>query len=184
LYGKGHLYEIIYTEIVVAPILMAILYVRGWRFGDFALGIGKKETAIGVGVAFAAWIVGALVLALFQQLFPSLRPAVEALEPYRPSNPPDLLAIYTVSIINPVFEEVFVCGYVMTALAPRFGVTTAVNVSVIIRAAYHLYQGIAAAPYHIVYGLLQAYVFARSGKLWPLIVSHAILDFVALALLS
>jgi uncharacterized protein len=180
-YGMGHLYYVVLTELASAPILIAIMYSRGWRLADFTLGIGKQETALGVGIAATTWIVGGIVMAIFGALFFSQ--STGGGEPYRPVDPPDWVAIYLLSVINPVFEEVFVCGYVMKALAPRFGMTTAINVSVIIRASYHLYQGIAAAPYHVSYGLLQAYVFARFGKLWPLIVSHAILDFVALALL-
>jgi membrane protease YdiL (CAAX protease family) len=99
---------------------------------------------------------------------------------YKPSGPRDWIAIYLLSVVNPVFEEVFVCGYVIPVLSRRFGPTTAVNVSALIRGTYHLYQGIAMAPLHVSYGLSQAYVFVRFGKLWPLIVSHALLDFVAL----
>src|SRR5712691_10562482 len=112
-------------------------------------------------------------------MFDSLRASLDLLSSYRPSRPPNLIAIYLLSVVNPVFEEVFVCGYVIPALSPRFGPTAAVNVSAIIRGSYHLYQGIAMAPFHFSYGLIQAYVFVRFGKLWPLIVSHALLDFVA-----
>lgn len=54
------------------------------------------------------------------------------------------------------------------------------NVSVLIRVLYHLYQGLDAFPFHAMYGLIQAYVFVRTGRLWPLIVSHALLDLYAL----
>jgi membrane protease YdiL (CAAX protease family) len=54
---------------------------------------------------------------------------------------------------------------------------------VLIRVLYHLYQGLDAFPFHATYGLIQAYVFAHTGRLWPLIVSHAILDFYALVFL-
>jgi membrane protease YdiL (CAAX protease family) len=40
-----------------------------------------------------------------------------------------------------VFEELFVCGYVITALKERFGTTAAINVSAGIRVFYHFYQG-------------------------------------------
>jgi membrane protease YdiL (CAAX protease family) len=83
--------------------------------------------------------------------------------------------------VNPVFEEVFVAGYVIEALRQRFGVTTAINVSVVIRASYHLYQGVPVFPFHAAYGLLQGYAYVRYGRLWPLIVSHALLDFFAFA---
>jgi membrane protease YdiL (CAAX protease family) len=87
-----------------------------------------------------------------------------------------------VSVINPVFEEVFVCAYVITALKDRVGVTTAVNVSAGIRVFYHLYQGAVGVVGVAPLALLFAYGFARTGRLWPLIVAHALTDFTALAI--
>jgi uncharacterized protein len=79
-----------------------------------------------------------------------------------------------------VFEEVFVCGYVVSALKERTGVTFAVNVSAGIRVFYHFYQGslglLAIAPMALLFG----YWFARTGRLWPLIVAHALQDFIGL----
>ncbi|WP_258078145.1 CPBP family intramembrane glutamic endopeptidase [Xanthomonas axonopodis pv. vasculorum] len=51
------------------------------------------------------------------------------------------LLLLAISLINPIFEEVFVCGYVIGALESRHGRAFAVNVSVAIRTSYHLYQG-------------------------------------------
>jgi len=179
-FGKGHLYGVVITELICMPLVASILYVRGWRLADFPLGIGKSMTLLGLSIALGVWLLDAFLGAAFEALFSSLRPALDGLDSYKPRNPPDLIAIYILSVVNPVFEEVIVCGYVMPALSRRFGVTAAVNVSVVIRVAYHLYQGIAAAPFHLAYGLVQAYTFVRFGRLWPLIVSHAVLDFTSL----
>ena len=84
------------------------------------------------------------------------------------------------SLVNPVFEEVFVCGYVITALKERFGLTTAVNVSAALRVSYHLYQGAVGVVGVAPLALLFAYWFGRTGRLWPLIVAHAIMDLWAL----
>jgi membrane protease YdiL (CAAX protease family) len=96
--------------------------------------------------------------------------------------------VIVASVINPFYEEIFVCGYVISVLAePRagaaqaVGLATAVNVSALIRLSYHLYQGVAGVLAVVPLGLLFALWFARTRQLWPLIVAHAILDFVALA---
>jgi membrane protease YdiL (CAAX protease family) len=86
-----------------------------------------------------------------------------------------------VSLLNPVFEEVFVCGYVISALKERRGTTTAINVSAGIRVFYHFYQGALGILGITPMALIFAYWFARTGRLWPLIVAHAVSDFVALA---
>ena len=180
-FGKGHLYGVVITELICIPVIAAVLYVRGWRLKDFPMGIGKAATALGLLIAVGAWVLNMVIYTGLEQLFPAMRAGLDGVEAYRPSNPPDFVAVYILSIVNPVFEEVVVCGYVIPTLSRRFGPTTAVNVSVVIRGLYHLYQGVAALPFHLAYGLIQAYTYVRVGKLWPLIVSHALLDFFALA---
>jgi len=177
-YAPGRLYGLIATELCLLPVLATILYVRGWRLADFPMGIGRRETLLGVLMAAGSFSACAFVADAFIAIFPSIRSGLADVQ--GPAAQHDFIAIYLLSLLNPVFEEVFVCGYVIKALRRRFGETAAINVSVVIRAAYHLYQGIAAAPYHVTYGLIQAYAFTRYRKLWPLIVSHALLDFFAL----
>jgi membrane protease YdiL (CAAX protease family) len=85
------------------------------------------------------------------------------------------------SLANPVFEEVLVLAYVVQGLRKRFGLVTAMNVSLAIRLTYHLYQGPLAVIPIAFFGLVVTLVYVRMGRLWPAIVAHAILDFVALA---
>jgi uncharacterized protein len=179
-FGKGHLYGVVMTELICLPMVASLLYARGWRLKDFPMGIGKTMTALGVFLAASAWLLDIVMAAGLQWVFPAMRAAVDGVQAYRPANPPDFLAVYIVSLVNPVFEELIVVGYVIPALARRFGLTAAVNTSVVIRCLYHLYQGIEALPFHLAYGLIQGYAYVRVGRLWPLIVSHALLDFFAL----
>ena len=94
--------------------------------------------------------------------------------------PLSMAAIVAVSIVNPIFEEVFVCGYVIRALQRTRSVAFAVNVSVAIRVSYHLYQGAIGALGVVVAGLILGWWFARKGRLWPVIIAHGLMDLVAL----
>jgi uncharacterized protein len=87
---------------------------------------------------------------------------------------PTLLAV---SLVNPLFEELLVCGYVVSALRNRQGLELAMAISVAIRAGYHTYQGTEGVMATIVLGTLCCIWFARTGRLWPLVVAHAVLDF-------
>ena len=58
---------------------------------------------------------------------------------------------------------------------------TAVNISAAIRLSYHLYQGVAGVLAVVPTGLLFGIWFVRTRQLWPLIVAHAVIDFVGLA---
>jgi membrane protease YdiL (CAAX protease family) len=177
-YGDAHLLGVALYEGLITPVLAAILHTRGWRIADFRPGISLSTTALGVAMFIAAFALFWLIGILLSLVFPAAQSAADV-GTYMPSTAPTFTTVVLVSMVNPVFEEAFVCAYVIEALSPRFGVTTAVNVSVVIRASYHLYQGIPAFPFHAAYGLLQAYTYVRYGKLWPLVVSHAILDFIA-----
>ena len=91
-----------------------------------------------------------------------------------------LSTVIAVSTINPIFEEIFVCGYVMTALKDRRDPWTGINVSVAIRLLYHLYLGAISAIGIVPFGLIFGFWYARTGRLWPVIVAHAVWDFASL----
>ena len=179
-FGNTHLYGLLIFELLTVPAVVVILHMRGWRLKDFPCVISKPATILGMLAYGAAFAMGWIFSVALWQLFFSGNPAMEGAA-YSPAHPPSLVAVYLVSIVNPVFEEAIVCGYVLPALAARFGQTVAINVSVVIRGSYHLYQGIANLPFHLGYGLLQAYLYVRFRNLWPLIVNHALADFVPLA---
>jgi membrane protease YdiL (CAAX protease family) len=77
-------------------------------------------------------------------------------------------------------EEVIVVGYLLTRL-DEFGVRRAPAIwcSAVLRGAYHLYQGFGAGLGNLAMGLVFGVVWRRTGRLWPLIVAHGIIDTVA-----
>ena len=89
-----------------------------------------------------------------------------------------------VSVVNGIFEELFVTGYIITSLTARRGMWTAINVSVVVRLLYHLYQGPIGIMTVVPMGLLYGYVYSRTRQLWPLMVAHVILDVIGLAMAS
>ena len=93
------------------------------------------------------------------------------------------LLILLVSLLNPLFEEILVCGYVIEALRNRLGVVAAINVSTTLRVLYHVYQGPLAYLWVAMLGLLFSYTYAKWRRLWPVVVAHAIHDYVALSLI-
>ena len=78
-------------------------------------------------------------------------------------------------------EEVIVVGYLLTRLR-QLGVSPGQGarvVSSLLRGAYHLYQGFGAGLGNLAMGLVFGYTWRRTGRLWPLIVAHGIIDSVA-----
>ncbi|HEY5844833.1 MAG TPA: CPBP family intramembrane glutamic endopeptidase [Mycobacterium sp.] len=77
-------------------------------------------------------------------------------------------------------EEVIVVGYLLTRLQ-QLGTSPAKAIvwSSLLRGAYHLYQGFGAGLGNVAMGLVFGHVWRRTGRLWPLIVAHGIIDSVA-----
>lgn len=77
-------------------------------------------------------------------------------------------------------EEVIVVGYLLTRLRQlRVSPVTAVVATSVLRGLYHLYQGFGAGLGNLAMGLVFGYVYLRTGRLWPLIIAHALVDAVA-----
>jgi membrane protease YdiL (CAAX protease family) len=181
-FGDESMYRLVVWELLLAGPVAGILYLGGWRLRDFSLGISLKTSLIGASIC-VGYLVAHEVFTFVMMQIPALLPLIDVSTSYAPAAPPSLMAIVLVSTVNPVFEEVFAGAYVIKTLHRRFGLTAAIWVSVAIRAAYHLYQGIPSLPTHVAYGLALGLVYARYGRLWPLILSHALLDAFATALL-
>jgi membrane protease YdiL (CAAX protease family) len=81
---------------------------------------------------------------------------------------------------NGFAEEVVVVGYLITRLR-QLGMTSgqAVLASSILRGAYHLYQGFGAGLGNVVMGLVFGYAWCRTGRLWPLVIAHGLINTVA-----
>ena len=77
-------------------------------------------------------------------------------------------------------EEVIVVAYLMTRLR-QLGMSSAGALawSSVLRGAYHLYQGFGAGLGNLAMGLVFGYVWQRTGRLWPLVIAHGIIDTVA-----
>ncbi|WP_373695095.1 CPBP family intramembrane glutamic endopeptidase [Actinomycetospora aeridis] len=84
------------------------------------------------------------------------------------------------AIANAWAEEVLVVGYLLHGLR-RLGVSEnrALAISAVLRGSYHLYQGFGGGLGNLLMGLVFGRVWQRTGRLWPLVGAHALLDVVA-----
>lgn len=94
----------------------------------------------------------------------------------------NLFIIIIFSIVNSIFEETLVVGYVVSKLSTPKGVFFTVNTSILIRFLYHLYQGPIAALTIIPLGILFVFVYIKWKNIWPLIFAHCVMDILALYL--
>lgn len=84
------------------------------------------------------------------------------------------------AIGNALIEEVVMVGYLFTRWRQLdWSWPVVIGVSALIRGTYHLYQGFGGFIGNLVMGLVLGYVYARTRRVMPLVVSHALLDIVA-----
>ncbi|MFT4086872.1 MAG: CPBP family intramembrane metalloprotease [Gordonia sp. (in: high G+C Gram-positive bacteria)] len=90
------------------------------------------------------------------------------------------ITLTLIAVGNAVAEEVVVVAYFMTRLK-QLGVGTGATLasSAILRGGYHLYQGFGAGVGNMVMGLVFGRWFQATGRVWPLIVAHSVIDVVA-----
>jgi CAAX protease family protein len=93
-----------------------------------------------------------------------------------------------VAFANGWAEEIIVVGYLLTRLGQLgVGSRAALVWSSLLRGTYHLYQGFGAGLGNVAMGLVFGYAWQRTGRLWPLVIAHGIIDavtFVGYALLA
>ena len=164
-------------ELMVLAVLATFLRLRGWTIERLGIRVTLRDTLIGLAFVLAAELIAIGTVLLIQPISPQLATSIEAAS--AGSGTLGLASVLTFSILNPIFEETFVCGYVISVLRRDDG-WTAINVSVAIRLLYHLYQGPAAAVGIVPFGLILACWYARSGRLWPAITAHAVANLLDL----
>ncbi len=84
------------------------------------------------------------------------------------------------SAANAFGEEVVVVMYLMTRLRQLgWGLPAVLAASSVLRGSYHLYQGISAGFGNIVMGVVYGLFWWRTGRVWPLVIAHFLIDAVA-----
>jgi len=151
-----------------------------WRSGvnlrsRLGLDLRKPWADLGVGVVLAAIIgVPGLLFYLFAvQIGINLTVAPTTLNDVWWRLPVLILA----AIENGFLEEVLVVGYLLTRLEQlKVPPAIAILISAVLRGSYHLYQGFGGFIGNAVMGVVFAWFFRRTRRLWPLVIAHSLLD--------
>lgn len=91
-----------------------------------------------------------------------------------------LPALLIWSAANAFAEETVVVMWLLTRLRQLgWAPWAAVAASSVLRGSYHLYQGVSAGFGNIAMGVVFAWFYHRTGRIWPLILAHFFIDAVA-----
>ncbi|MEZ0384893.1 MULTISPECIES: CPBP family intramembrane glutamic endopeptidase [Mycobacteriaceae] len=155
-----------------------LLWRSGYRPGCIGLDRLPRRTDLAGALGLAALIglpgVGLYLLARTLGLNADVIPAAVDDTWWRA---PMLIVI---AFANGFAEEVIVVGYLLTRLRQlRVPPAVALAGSALLRGAYHLYQGFGAGLGNVAMGLVFGYAWQRTGRLWPLVLAHGLIDTVA-----
>jgi len=182
-FNDAVLIGIVVFEVVQAAFLIWFLRVRGWTLEKVGLRMSWRGTGIGWLLLLGTYVVAMAAQHLASLALPAQMQA--GVDRYPVSDPNvNMQLVFIASTVNGMFEEMFVAGYIITALREARGVWTAINVSTVVRLLYHLYQGPVGVVTIVPMGLLYGFVYARTRQLWPLIFAHVLIDIIGLSQLG
>jgi membrane protease YdiL (CAAX protease family) len=165
-------------EAIMLALLAAFLWMRGWRFARFGIRPTLTDTLRGFGLAFATYVVYVATWYISAAL--GLQPGYAGSYRELAAHDLSLQAVIAVSLLNPFYEEVFLCGYLVTVAKDSGRLSAGVNGSIAIRLVCHLYQGGVGVLTIVPLGLLFTWWYARTGRLWPVLVAHALIDLTSM----
>lgn len=162
----------VYVEALALFATVLFLSVRGWQLETFGFRISWGSSAAGVGLVaayLACFYVGDWLVWTV--------PAADGDFGFDGDIDILLLGLSAFAIVlNSVYEEGIVVGYVMHFVGSRHGTVWAIIASAGIRLVYHLYQGNYAFLSIGPMGILFSLFYWRYRNLWPLIVAHTLLN--------
>ncbi|WP_305093379.1 CPBP family intramembrane glutamic endopeptidase [Prescottella sp. R16] len=151
-----------------------------WRsgLGPRRIGLGRIRDGVLPGVGLAA------LIGLPGLVFYLAAVALNANLTVLPSTIDDhwwrLPVLVLWAIANSGAEEILVVAYLISRLRRLgWGENSSLLASALLRGSYHLYQGFGGGLGNVVMGLIFGRYWQRTGKLWPLVIAHALIDSVA-----
>jgi uncharacterized protein len=179
-FGNSALIATLVMELTQSLFLIWFLRIRGWTLEKLGLQVTWRGTWMGSTLLAVTILMLVAVMKIVDFATPLDMKVAMARYP-EPAPDLNMQLVFIVSTVNGIFEEVFVAGYIITALTQVRGVWTGINVSTGIRLLCHLYQGPLGVLASVPMGLLFGFVYARTRMLWPLVFAHILMDIIGLS---
>ena len=164
------------TETAILAVVGWILHVRGWQLRRLTVPWSWFALLGGIPLLIAYYLLYVVARLVVVAAYPaSAHLTMVRMIPAAPWG-----VILALIVVNSVFEETLVTGYVVAALSEQ-GAALAITASTLLRFLYHLYQGPVASLSILPLGILFGAVYWRWKTLWPLFAAHTLANILAFA---
>lgn len=182
-------------QLVLVGFLLQSLIILLILFLVIILRRGLSLKALGFVPSDQSWILRGILLAIAAipavavvnivvssfKGAPLDNPQMDLLNPGQLSAGPILLTLFAAGLVAPIVEEVVFRGFFYGWLRTRYGQWVSMAVSA---GLFSMLHGIAILiPALFVVGLMLAWIYEKSGSLWPAIVMHSAFNCIMLGLL-
>jgi membrane protease YdiL (CAAX protease family) len=189
--GSGGAVALSYADeiAVYGASLLLIALLVGWRRHTPLVALGLRLPAwpwlaAGIPLGFAALVLQDSGGLLSKAIFPAVNSTNQCVGIRGEFGSSLALALLAVAVIAPVSEEVIFRGFTFRWLQGRLPLWGAVLASAVIFSAAHV--GWAEPTLFLpvfLGGVLLAYVYAKSGSLWPGVIVHMSINIVGVVLI-
>jgi membrane protease YdiL (CAAX protease family) len=172
-FSDNILVSVVLTELIFGAVAIAVLQARGYPLRTLYPRPSWSGVFLGAGLYLGATALATLAMTL------APHPAGLPIEEMAVRAQVSLPVVMLLSIVNGTYEEVFLLGYLMRGLR-RYGASTALGITLLVRLLYHTYQGPLGALGVVLFGAVLGIYYQRSRRLFPVVAAHVITDAIAL----
>ncbi len=158
---------VIFFQCVLGIIALAVLHVRAYPLRSLVPRPSWRGTLAGIGLCLCCALVGMLVFWL------APHPSGSPLGDMVPAAHVSWYSIVLMVLVDGSYEEIFLLAYLMRGLR-RFGASTAIGITVLIRVLGHMYQGPACALAMALCGVVLGVYYHYRGRLFPVVLAHVV----------
>ncbi len=163
-------------EILALGIIIKYLKHRKWADKDFNLTFSYRMILIAFSLIMFREILGYTLTFIFEQM--------EILNSIKKETNINIysgfFSILLITIINSIYEEVLLVGYIFKRLEKLHPVIILI-ISFIIRESFHTYQGLESLPMVLSISIVFGLYYLKFKKLWPIIMAHGISNSIKFA---
>jgi len=186
-YQNSDLHHLILYELISLTIVGAILKWQGRSLKNYGISISVEKVTMGLALFVTTYIVYLVLYTLFGDFVFSLGKLIPGSASSRGEISfyvnVSILHLSLFSIINSIFEEFILVGYIVTSIRKKMGLATCLILSVGFRLSFHVYQGPIILLTILPMGIIFTLYFWHKRSIIPLIIGHAIMDFLSFSIL-